>query len=388
MVTWDGNGTGANAAISSGIFEQRFHLQNVAPESITLAGAAAVTYSGTLGNNFDFGALAAFDAERRHRFDVSARRRRRKSDHKFPGRDHRRCPDGLSRIALKNGVTLDSSNPQGRNFSFNVQATDQDGASFVQTHQLRRQHRQQHPGCDQGRRRDGARHRRAGHRRDGISEFCPRRTRTACPRSPILSSIRVGTPSRTHRSKLRRAMRQAPSSSSSRIEVMLDREAYANGVFTLYCARHGCGRPYQLRADSVTVRKCHRGPDDDHDLRTRVLQRERRNSHHRNVAACRWRPGDLYLFADLDRRGRQHQSERRRSRGNLRRSTGKISKRIGAFDYEAYANGTFTFKLHAEIAGVCRDGIRADGRRHDRQRQRSADGYRFRHSRRDTTTSR
>ena len=58
---WQGAGSGANATIASGVFQQRFHLDNVAPESITLAGATAVTYSGVLGGTFDFGQLSAID---------------------------------------------------------------------------------------------------------------------------------------------------------------------------------------------------------------------------------------------------------------------------------------------------------------------------------------
>ena len=132
MVTWHGAGTGANAAISSGIFEQRFHLDNLAPTAIKLAGVSTIKYSGIIGSQFDFGALAAVDPNGESAFTykiVNAAGVEISDSHvEIVG-----TPQTGFHIALKQGVTLDSSqSPQLRNFTFNIMATDPDGASSIQ----------------------------------------------------------------------------------------------------------------------------------------------------------------------------------------------------------------------------------------------------------------
>ena len=152
-----------------------------------------MTSSGILGSNFDFGPLAAVDpnGDTAITFEIVNSLGNPTTNTKVEIVGD--AQTGF-RIALKNGVTLNSSNPQGRNFSFNIMATDQAGAhSAIQAINL--------SGNNNGSMPPGTinvggataltiSELGIAGRRDN-SEFCRRRTRTGFRRFPTRSWIKV-----------------------------------------------------------------------------------------------------------------------------------------------------------------------------------------------------
>ncbi|MGO4527144.1 cadherin domain-containing protein [Microvirga sp. 2MCAF35] len=349
IVMWSGSGTGvANAGIN-GLFQQRFHLNNVAPEALTLAGTTAVTYSGVLGSNFDFGQLAAVDANGDSVFTYEI------VDGSGNPTTNSRVQivgDASSgyHIALKDGVTLDSSSPQGRNFSFNVKVTDQGGASFIQAISFTGSTGNSTPGSIKVGGETalsipelGTSGRDIGLLSaidpDGVSALTygiVDQGGNALPNSPF--EIVAANASGSFKLKLKDG-------------VTLDREAYTDGAFTLYLRVADSAGHTAVESIAVTVPNVVEAPTAITVLGPSSFAE---NDPAQVIQTLMNVGGDSgsYTYTLVSTAAEGNTNPTAEALAQLFAIDGQNLKKIGTFDHEAYAGGTFSFKINAEIAGV------------------------------------
>ncbi|WP_262031759.1 cadherin repeat domain-containing protein, partial [Microvirga sp. Mcv34] len=348
IVMWSGGGTGTNAGIN-GLFQQRFHLNNVAPEALTLAGGTTVTYSGVLGSNFDFGQLAAVDGNGDTVFTYQI------VDGSGNPTINSRVEiigDASSgyRIALKDGVTLDSSNAQGRNFSFNIKVTDQGGASFIQAISFTGSTGNSTPGSIKVGGATalsipelGVSGRDIGSLSamdpDGVSAL----TYAIVDQggNPLSSSpfeIVAGNAAGSFKLKLKAG-------------VTLDREAYTDGAFTLYLRVTDSAGHTAVEPIAVTVPNVVEAPTAITVLGPTTFDE---NDPTQTIQALVNVGGDsgTYTYTLVSTAAEGNTDPTAEALAQLFAIDGQNLKKIGTFDHEAYAGGTFSFKIHAEIAGV------------------------------------
>ncbi len=256
-------------------------------------------------------------------------------------------------IALKAGVTLDSSNPQGRNFSFNIMATDQGGAhSAVQTISFTGSTGSGTP---------------AAVKVGGAAALTVTELGVAGRDIGLLSAVDpdgVSALAYTVVDQNGNTLSNSPfevvagdAAGSFKLKlkngVMLNREAYSNGGFVLYLRVTDAGGHTTFEPITVTVGNVVEAPTAvtmfggtsfafvENDAGLVIV----------NLATV---GGDIgtYIYTLLPTAAEGNTNPDAAALAQLFEIDGTNIRKIASLDREAYHNGTFTFIIRAEIPGI------------------------------------